>query len=306
MNARQLEVFHAIMRCGTLTGAAKALNVSQPALSQILLHTEDALGLKLFQRVKGRLVPTPEAEELFPETERVFHAFDNLRRFAADLKHGKGGLIRLAASVPPSLSLVPRALKAFRAASPGVRVRAYVVPVATIAQMLEQGDADLGVAMNDERLPLIETELIGKSEIVCVTRADHRLAAQSEVTAGDLEGEAVISYRGDSLPGRLLGEAFAGAGRRLRPDVEIDVSIIALSFVQQSIGIALVDGLLPWTSFPGLIVRRFRPTVTLPLSLLTSSSRPLSRQQERLRQHLRAAVKAHASDPTSQGVLTAV
>jgi DNA-binding transcriptional LysR family regulator len=306
MNARQLEVFRAIMRCGTLTGAAKSLNVSQPALSQTLLHTEDELGIKLFQRLKGRLVPTPEAEQLFPETDRLFRSFDNLRRFAHDLKHGKAGLVRLAASAPPSLSLVPRALKAFRAACPGVRLRSYVVPVATITEMLERGAADIGVAMNDERLPLIDTELIGRSEIVCVLRADHLLAAQDAVTIGDLVGETLISYRGDSLPGMLLDNAFSREGTRLRPDVEIDVSIIALSFVLQGLGIALVDGLLPWSSFPGLVARRFRPTVALPLCLLTSSQRPLSRSQEMLRQELRAAVKNHAADPASQGVLVAV
>src|SRR5258708_14653119 len=144
MNARQLEVFRTIMRCGTLTSAARALNVAQPALSQILLHPEDELGFKLFQRLKGRLVPTPEAEQLFPETDRLFRAFDNLRRFASDLKHGTAGLVRLAASVPPSLSLVPGALKAFRAACPGVRLRSYVVPVATIVEMLAAGGPGLG------------------------------------------------------------------------------------------------------------------------------------------------------------------
>jgi DNA-binding transcriptional LysR family regulator len=306
MNARQLEVFRAIMRCGTLTSAAKALNVSQPALSQILLHTEDELGFKLFQRLKGRLVPTPEAEQLFPETDRLFHAFDTLRRFAQDLKHGKAGLVRLAASAPPSLSFVPRALKAFRAACPGVRLRSYAVPVATIVEMLESGGADLGVAMNDERLPLVDTELIGRSEIVCVVRQDHKLAAREAVSIADIAGETLISYRGDSLPGVLLGHAFAGEGTRLRPDVEIDVSIIALSFVQQGLGIALVDGLLPWTTFPGLAVRPFRPKVALPLCLLTSSQRPLSRNQEMLRQQLREAVRSYAADAASQGVLEAV
>ena len=44
MRARQIEVFRMVMRQGTLTSAAEALNVSQPALSQILLHTEDELG----------------------------------------------------------------------------------------------------------------------------------------------------------------------------------------------------------------------------------------------------------------------
>ena len=79
MRARQIEVFRMVMRCGTLTSAAEALNVSQPALSQILLHTEDELGFKLFQRVKGRLIPTPEAEDLYPEVERLFGDLEALR-----------------------------------------------------------------------------------------------------------------------------------------------------------------------------------------------------------------------------------
>ena len=55
----------------------------------------------------------------------------------------------------------------------------------------------------------------------------------------DLAGETLISYRGDSLPGMLLERVFAEEGVALRPDVEIDVSIIALSFVQHGIGVAL-------------------------------------------------------------------
>jgi DNA-binding transcriptional LysR family regulator len=306
MNTRQLEVFRAIMRCGTLTGAAKALNVSQPALSQILLHTEDELGLPLFQRLKGRLVPTPEAEQLYPEADRLFRELDNLRRFAGDLKHGKSGLVRLASSAPPSLSIVPRALKAFRSACTGVRVRSYVVPVAVIATMLERGEADLGVAMNDTLLPTLDTEVIGRSEVVCVLRTDHALARRQAITVADLADETLISYRGDSLPGMLLEQAFAQEGATLRPDVEIDVSISALSFVQHGIGVALVDGLLPWSSFPGLVARPFRPAISLPLCLLTSSRRPLSHNQELLRRHLREAVRSHGADPASPGVLIPV
>jgi DNA-binding transcriptional LysR family regulator len=117
MKARQLEVFRAVMRCGTLSGAARALSVSQPALSQILLHTEDDLGFSLFRRVKGRLVPTAEAEELFPEADRVFEELEELRRLARELRHGKAGVVRLAASAPPALSIVPHALKSFRRTS---------------------------------------------------------------------------------------------------------------------------------------------------------------------------------------------
>lgn len=303
MNARQLEVFRTIMRCGTLTSAARTLNVSQPALSQILLHTEDELGFKLFKRVKGRLTPTPEAEQLFPEADRLFRDFDNLRRFAHDLKQGKAGLVRLAASGPPSLSFVPRALKAFRAARPGVRLLSFGVPVSVIMDMLARGEADIGVAMDDTPSPLLDTEVIGRSEVVCVLRAEHPLARRASVSLDDLAGQTVISYRPASLPAMLIDRTLARHGTRLRPDVEIDTSIVAMSFVLQGLGIALVDGLVPWSSFPGLVSRPFKPTVSLPLCVLTSSQRPLSRNQELLRKHLREAVRSYAEDPTSQSIL---
>ncbi|GAU80196.1 LysR family transcriptional regulator [Bosea sp. BIWAKO-01] len=289
MRARQLEVFRMVMRCGTITSAARALNVSQPALSQILLHTEDELGLKLFQRVKGRLIPTPEAEELFPEVDRLFGDLAGLRRRAQDLRLGKSGVVRLAASAPPSLSLVPEALRHFRAAHADIRILSFVVPAEVIVVMIDRGDAGLGIAMTDQTIPLIDTEIIGHTQIVCVLPVGHALAQRDAIDAADLVGETLISYRAESLPGQLLRDALGREGVPFQPEIEIDVSIIALAFVQQGLGIAIVDGLLPWHSFPGLVTRPFRPSVALPLCLLTSARRPLSRNHELLRDHLRRA-----------------
>lgn len=297
MRARQIEVFRMVMRCGTLTSAAQALNVSQPALSQILLHTEDELGFKLFERVKGRLIPTPEAEELYPDVERLFSDIEGLRRRAGDMRRGHSGLVQLAASAPPSLSLVPQALRQFRAAHPGVRVLSYVVPAEVIVTMLDRGQAGLGIAMTDQPSPLIEAEIIGSARIVCVLPTGHPLAEKETIGPEDIAGETIISYRAESLPGQLLRAALHREGVSFQPEMEIDVSIIALAFVQQGLGIAIVDGLLPWHSFSGLVTRPFLPTVTLPLCLLTSARRPLSQSHDRLRHFLRQACKELAGEP---------
>lgn len=290
MNARQIEVFRTIMRCGTLTSAAQALNVSQPALSQLLLHAEDQLGYKLFKRVGGRLTPTPEAQQLFPEAERLYHGLDAFRRLAMDLRQGKGTTLRLACSAPPALSFVPYALKSFRASHPEVRLVSFVVPVAIMTEKLELGEADLGIALNDMPNPMIEAEPIGRTEIICLLPEGHPLAARESLGIADLDEETLISYRADSLPGIRLAQVFAAEGRPLRPQVEIDVSLIALSFVRQGIGVALVDGLIPWRGFPGIVARPFLPQVPLPISILTSARRPLSRHQELLREKIRLAL----------------
>ena len=74
MRLRHIEVFHAVYSAGSITGAAKLLNVSQPSVSKVLAHAEQQLGFQLFNRVKGKIIPTKEAERLI---DHVTDADDN-------------------------------------------------------------------------------------------------------------------------------------------------------------------------------------------------------------------------------------
>jgi molybdate transport repressor ModE-like protein len=82
MNARHLEIFRAIMRHGSLTAAAEALHVSQPAVSKMLRHFESVIGYKLFERISGRLAATPEARLLYRDADRIFREIEALRVFS--------------------------------------------------------------------------------------------------------------------------------------------------------------------------------------------------------------------------------
>jgi DNA-binding transcriptional LysR family regulator len=195
MRARQLEVFTAVMRAGTVTGAARLLNISQPALSQILIHTEAQLGFALFDREKGRLRPTPEAFELYPEAERLFAGLEGLRRKTSDLRLGRAGLVRIAASPPPGMSLLPRALKAFRAEHPDVVLRTHVAPLAAMVDLLRTGDASMALALDDDLPPDIAVELLlpfargpsaerrARGGVLRSGRRDDHILSQSDPTA---------------------------------------------------------------------------------------------------------------------------
>ena len=72
INFRQIEVFRAVMIARSVSGAADILNVTQPGLSRTLKQMESKLDIELFVRKKGRLFPTPEAEELFAEVQSIY------------------------------------------------------------------------------------------------------------------------------------------------------------------------------------------------------------------------------------------
>jgi hypothetical protein len=67
VNLRHIEIFHAVMTTGNLTEAAQMLHTSQPTVSRELARFEKVLGLKLFERTRGRLHPTVQGLRLFEE-----------------------------------------------------------------------------------------------------------------------------------------------------------------------------------------------------------------------------------------------
>lgn len=82
MRLRHIEVFNSVMLTGSVSGAARLINVTQPAVSRILQHAELQLGFALFRRAKGRFTPTSEALTLYPYIERLFAQLDEVLGYA--------------------------------------------------------------------------------------------------------------------------------------------------------------------------------------------------------------------------------
>nr|MBP7568005.1 LysR family transcriptional regulator [Burkholderiaceae bacterium] len=79
LNLRQIEVFRAVMEAGSFTGAAQMLHVSQPAISRLVRHLELRLGVNLFDRLHGKLLPTPEARTLHAEVQRSYRGIRSIQ-----------------------------------------------------------------------------------------------------------------------------------------------------------------------------------------------------------------------------------
>ncbi|MEG0881421.1 MAG: LysR family transcriptional regulator, partial [Janthinobacterium sp.] len=121
MRLRHIEVFHAIMQVGTISGAAQVLHISQPAVTKVLQHCELQLGMPLFERVRGKLYPKPEAHRLFVETEKLNRDLLGIRRLAASLKGHAVETIRLVSTPTLAISVLPFAMTEWRRDFPHTR-----------------------------------------------------------------------------------------------------------------------------------------------------------------------------------------
>jgi DNA-binding transcriptional LysR family regulator len=91
MRLRHIKVFHAVYTTYPLTNAAKILHVSQPSISKVLTHAELQLGFHLFERIKGKLIPTKEAEILFGEVDKIYQQISSIKNTTRHIKKSEFG-----------------------------------------------------------------------------------------------------------------------------------------------------------------------------------------------------------------------
>lgn len=300
VNLRHLEVFHAIMSSASLTEAARRLNVSQPAVSTMLKHMEAQLGLKLFERVAGRLHATPEADILFGDVDGIFARIATLRRMTSSLRDGRTGSLAIAATPTLADTLLPRAIARFRESRPNVTLQVMSLPTTQVIDRVERREADFGLAYGLASSGGTETELIGHSRVACVMRAGHPLAALDTVTPADLAPYDVISP-GPSTPiGELIVRCFQQAGQPLSLAVDVTISMTGCVLAYEGAGVALIDPApLRIGVFPGLVARPFEPALEVALVLLFPRDRPRSRLARQFETILRAVLTEPQAGPAA-------
>jgi DNA-binding transcriptional LysR family regulator len=281
MNARQIEVFHAVMKTGSISGAASLLRVSQPAVSQVLLHTEDQLRFPLFHRVKGRLQETAQARLLHREVEKVYHGLERVRSLADSLRCGAGGAIQVLASPGPGHSILPEALGLFRAAYPQIQVTLDLLSYGLMVEKMKTQQADLAVAL----CPSTETSLTAThlcvSTLFCLLPPNHPLCRVETVQPGDLQGHPLIAFSGASAVGRLVMKAFRAVGEEPVVAVTVPFGTNTYNLVGAGVGIAIVDGFTAEGAKTfGLQVRPFDCAELLEVVILRNRERPPTKEVE--------------------------
>jgi DNA-binding transcriptional LysR family regulator len=277
MNLRQMEVFRAVMVAGGVNAAAQLLHVSPPAISKVLAQAGKASGLVLFERVKGRLIPTPEAQQLFAEIDTLWTAVEKVRDTSHELALGGRATLRLVCSASLAPYLVSRTVARLYQRFERLRCRVQVVAPEIITQTLLERSTHLGIALAPHAHPNLETVKSYQCGLACVMPAGHRLAARKLIRPADLAGERII-YSPESTPfGQTLRRAFGAAGARMHKDFECTSSTTACWFAQAGVGIAVVDQMaIAGGLLAGLQVRPFQSAEKLPVEILRNRYRAMS------------------------------
>ena len=288
MNLRQLEVFHAIMLTGSVTAAARKLNVSQPAISAVLKHCEQQLSMPLFERKGARLTPTPEALTLFPDVAAIFDRVGAVDRLSQDLRGGLQGTLSVAACFPEANGIVSRAIASFMQMRPEIRFALYAVSSPIVQHKVANREVDLGIAYGPVLHPEVQTETLFRSSIACVLRKDHPLSAQSSIRVEQLKSERIITYLNQSWMRSFVDRAFSEANVVPNLCAQVSVSLAGMMLARFGAGIAVVEPLLlSALELPDIVARPLDPSIDVSTLALRHKDAMQSRLLEDFLQHLR-------------------
>nr|WP_145551719.1 LysR family transcriptional regulator [Variovorax boronicumulans] len=302
LNLRQIEVFRAVMTTGSITGASELLCVSQPAVSRLLSHTESRVGFPLFERIKGRLYPTPEAKKLIREVELVYAGVGRVNELARELRENSDGILNLVSSPSVGQMIIPQAVMRFRLRHPNVKVTfQYLGPVPLVERVLNH-QADLAVTLRPVEHPNLLAVPLGSARLVCVCPYDHPLARLATLAVEDLVPWPLVSYERSTYFGRLVAQLFESAGQPVRAAVEVGSPQNAYAMVQAGAGIALVDefSVRSWTNHR-LVVRPVHGTPLVHATLLHLRFEPLSQIAQSFITDLRALMHGNGPSVPRQG-----
>ena len=272
MDIKLLETFNAVMEAQSMTGAARLLGLTQPAISTQIARLEAQLGFPLFERVNGRLKASDQGRVFHREVRNVLGRIEKLGEDAKSIRAGVIENIVVASHPSASISLMPSVVKELLELRPKSRVRMINRTSEEVRSIFETGVADVAIAEWPIHIPNIE---LRRYVVPCVAilPADHPLAKLDAITPADASGIPFIAMPDTRLIGHRIRSAFVEAGASFTPAAESEYFSAICGLVAAGCGISIVDKWSAETFRPlGLAVKRFEPFIGYEIGVFRRSS----------------------------------
>jgi len=292
MNYKQLDAFHKFMVHGSVTKTAKAMGVSQPAVSRLLIDLEASLGFPLFYRKRNSISATSEATQFHKAVLRSFIGLDELKSNADAIANAQMGAISVAAQPVYIDTFLIETVAAFNKLHPNVTVSLYDEGHETMLERVSRQNCDfgLGITLNLDRYAL-EIEPILECKAVCILPLGHPLGAFPSITIDQLNGQDFVDLNIGSPLRSRIDRLFQDAGIYRKINAEARTTRSVCRMVEAGCGIAVSDPFVRLLADPKTtIVRPFSPAISWDVAIFQPANRRLSTVEQSFRQIMKTEV----------------
>jgi DNA-binding transcriptional LysR family regulator len=236
---RQLRYLVAVAQVGSFLGAAAALDVPQPSLWRSVKALEAELGVALVERSGRGVQLTGAGRQLLPRAEQLLDRAGGISLLAAELAHGRAGVVTVACAHPHVPRFLAPLIGGFRSTHPGIHVAVHESSGLPAINQVLDGDVDLvtGLPQAEQRLA---GHQLGDVRLAVVTSDDHPWRGRSHVSTAELRGQPVLTGHADSLTRRLLEPALRAGGFGLDIALESVNATTLVALARAGLGVAVI------------------------------------------------------------------
>lgn len=307
VNLKSLKVFCDIVARRSFSRAAEDNGISQSGASQVVSQLESRLGVQLIERTKRPLVPTREGQVFYDGCRKLIARYEALEDEVRTLHEDVAGRVRVAAIYSVGLHHMSRYVQEFMTRHPKANVRLEYLHPERVLELVEQGQADIGIVSYPRSTRAIEAEPWREEPLVLACAPTSPFADRVQVSPAELDGQRMVAFDPDLVIRHEIDRTIAAHDAEpevvmefdnietIKRAVEIDAGVALLP--EPTLGRELAAGTL-------CAVRLAGDELVRPLGIIHARGKPLGPTAKRfidlLRDHARdTAVESAAAVATA-------
>ncbi|MBX6330336.1 MAG: LysR family transcriptional regulator [Gemmatimonadaceae bacterium] len=238
--------------------AAERLQVAQPALSQQIRRLEAQLGTPLFRRSTRRVELTDAGAHLREEARRILAEVDAALDAARRVGRGDAGTLRVGFAASVMFLALPRLIRRFRSAFPGVHLELRELPTGTQITALRNGELEVGFLRQLSAVEGLRMERVMRERLLMALPRTHDLARRPRLSLADLAAEDFVLFPRELAPGLYtqVVELCLDAGFAPRVVQESRELYTTVSLVEAGVGVSIIPASVRKMGWTGVVYRQ--------------------------------------------------
>ena len=277
ISSRHIEVFYHVYNEGSLTRAAKALNVSQPLVSKTLAYAEHKLKLKLFVRHARRLSPTPEADILFKHAADVNQQISKFNNIAENLVSDPSSIINIGCTPSLGLGLLPNLLNKYLKVNPGTKFNIVNLQSLDLEDQLKELTFDLVICFNPNDSDLFKMTVLHSGKLVLISSKENSPQEAIFRLAG-IQDQPFIKIKNlkTNAAQNNLDDVLKKEGVAVNWIAETETIQVAKAMVEKGSGYAIIDDFSAAIYGDKISIHEIEPVIGYQICMISNKEKPLS------------------------------
>lgn len=268
-NLYLVEVFHAVMKTGSMTGAARLLNLSQPSVTKYIQTLEELVDTKLFSREARGVTPTPTALIMFEDVHALFDQANNIYRLMESVSRTSRRGIRIGVLPVLGSRFIADVVSGVGKEHKDLDLYIVVKDSAILKGWINAGRLDLAIVSDSGYGSGVS---IAKSPMVCIMPYGHPLTSKKHVTPADLLNYDYVAFESDSPLQASIDRALRESSVKVYPRAVVTTTSTLVELVGAGLGLSIVHPFALIDAHTPLVSQTFIPDISWGYRVISNST----------------------------------